>query len=111
MEVIGVIQKMTKASFKKAKQHWYYCRRAKKFPELNNHSTLQTSRTTTNKGVGVTTNKLLRCHGTVDYTLNELDFLNSWHEYWEGIKNSNKIGIFGGNMDETSVSAADGKFL
>ena len=59
----------------------------------------------------VTPEKLLCWHETVDDTLNELDLLNSWHEYWEGIKNSNKIGIFGGNMDETSVSAADGKFL
>ena len=27
MEVIGVIQKITKASFERADKHWYYCRR------------------------------------------------------------------------------------
>ena len=27
MEIIGVIQKMAKASFEKSEQHWYYCRR------------------------------------------------------------------------------------
>ena len=31
MEFIGVIQKMTRASFEKSEQHWYYCRRANFF--------------------------------------------------------------------------------
>ena len=31
-EVIGIIQKMTFASFEIIKQHWYYCRREKLFP-------------------------------------------------------------------------------
>ena len=33
MKVIGIIQKMTKASFEKVEQHWYYFRRTKTFPE------------------------------------------------------------------------------
>ena len=59
MEVIGVIQKFTKAYFEKADQHWYYCRRGKKFPELNNRGALQTAQTTTTNRSGVTTEKLL----------------------------------------------------
>ena len=72
MEVIGIIQKMTKASFEKAEQHWYYCRREKKLPELKNHGALRTAQTTNTKRSGVTTDKLLHGHGTVDETLNEL---------------------------------------
>ena len=102
-----IIQKITEASFEKADQHWYYFRRAKKFPELNNNGTLRTAQTTTTKRSGVITNKLLRWHGTVDETLNEFDLCDYWHEYWEGIKNSKKIDGFWENMDETSMSAAD----
>ena len=43
MEVIGIIQKMTKAYFEKAEQHWYYCRRGGKFPESRNHGALRTA--------------------------------------------------------------------
>ena len=39
IEVIGIIKK-NKAYFEKAQQHWYYCRRATKFPELKNRSVL-----------------------------------------------------------------------
>ena len=111
MEVIGIIQKMTKAYFEKADQHWYYCRRGKKFPELKNHGDLRNSQTKTTKRIGVTTNKLLRWHGTVYETLNELDLCNSWNEDCEGIKNSKKIDSFWGNMDETRMSPDDGNFL
>ena len=110
MEVIGIIQEMTKAYFEKTEQHWYYCRR-KSFTELNNNGALQTAQKATTKRSGVTTNKLLRCNGTVDETLNELDVCNSWHEDWEGIKKSKKIYIFWGNMDEASIFADDGKLL
>ena len=96
MGVIGVIQKMTKASFEKAQQHWYYCRRAKKLPELKNHGALQTSQTTDIKRSGITTKKLLLWNGTADETLNELDLQNYWHKDWEGIKKSKKIDSFGG---------------
>ena len=87
---------MTKASFEKAEQHWYYCRREIFFPELKNHGALPTSQTTTAKSSGVTTNKLLLWHGAIDETLNELDLCNSWHEDWQGIKKSNEIGSSGG---------------
>ena len=80
-------------------------------PELNNHGALRTAQTTTNKISGVTNEKLTHWHWTVDETLNELDLRNSWHEDWEGIKNSKKIDSFWGNMDETGMSTADGKFL
>ena len=70
MEVIGVIQKITKAYFEKADQHRYYCRRAKKFPELNNRGALQTAQTTTTNRSCVTTEKLLGWHGILDETLN-----------------------------------------
>ena len=68
---------MTKAYFDKSDQHWYYCRRAKIFPELKNHGALRTAQTTTTKRSGVTTDKLLRWHGTVDETLTALDLCNS----------------------------------
>ena len=108
-EVIGLIQKMTGASFIKSEQHWYYCRRAKLLPQLKNHGALRTAQATTTKRSGVTTEKLLRWHGTVEDALEELDRRNSWHSDWEGIKKSNMIDSFWGNMDETSMSAADGK--
>ena len=38
-----------------------------------------------------------------------MDCLNSPHSDWEGIKQSNKIDSFWGNMDETNISAAEGK--
>ena len=107
-EVIGLIQKMTCASFETAEQHWYYCRRAKLMPELKNHGALRTAQATTTKRSGITTEKLLRWHGTIEDALHELDRLNSWHADWEGIKNSNKIDSFLGNMDETNMSAAEG---
>ena len=78
---------------------------------MKNHGALRTTQTTTTNRIGVTTKKLLRWHRTVDETLNELDLRNSWHGDWEVIKNSDKIDSFGGNMDETSMSAAGGKFL
>ena len=102
---------MTKASFEKEDQHWYYCRRGKNIPQLNNHGALRTAQTTTTNSSGVTTDKLLSWYGTVDETLNELDLCNYWHEDWEGIKNSKNIDSFWGNMYETRISPDDGKFL
>ena len=102
---------MTQASFEKVDQHWYYCRRAKTFPELKNHGSLQTSQTKTTKKTGLTTDKVLRWYGTVDETFNELNPYNCWHEDWEGIKISKKIDSFGGNVDETSMSAVDVNLL
>ena len=32
-----------------------------------------------------------------------------WHSDWEGIKESNKIDSFWGDMDETNMLAAEGK--
>ena len=69
IEVIGIIQKMTKAYFEKVEQHWYYCRREKKLPELKNYSDLRTAQTTTgvvqqqSEGVGMRTQGKLRAHG------------------------------------------------
>ena len=57
----------------------------------------------------MTTEKLLRWHGTVDDALEEMDRRNYWHSDWEGIKESNKIDSFGGNMDVTNMSVAEGK--
>ena len=57
----------------------------------------------------MTTEKLLRWNGTTDDALKEMDRRNSWHSAWEGIKESNKIDIVWGNMDETNMSAAEGK--
>ena len=110
-EVIAVIQRLTGASFITAENHWYYCRNAKLFPKLKGHGALRTAQATTTKRSGVTTEKLLRWHATVDEALNELDSRNSWHDDWEGIKKSDKIDSFWGNMDETCMSAADGKLL
>ena len=57
----------------------------------------------------MTIDKLLLWHGTVNYALEEIDFRNSWHSDWEGIKESNKIDSFWGNMDKKNMSAAEGK--
>ena len=108
-EVIGLIQKITGASFKKSEQNCYYLRKAKLFPKIKNHGALQTSQATTTKRISVTKNKLLSWHGTVDDALEEIDFRNSWHSDWEGIRESNKIDSFWGNMYETNMSAAEGK--
>ena len=108
-EVIGIIQKMTGASFKKDKEHWYYCRKAKLLPKLKNHGALRTPQATTTKRIGVKTEKLLRWHETLDDALEDMDLQNSWHSDWEGIKYYNKIDIFWGNMDETNMSADKGK--
>ena len=108
-EVIGLIQKLATCSFAKAEQHWYYCRRKKLFPELKNHGAVRSAQATTTKRSGVTTEKLLRWHGTVDEALIELDRLNGWHEDWDKIKTSKKIDSFWGNMDETNMLAADGE--
>ncbi len=104
---IGLIQKMAGCSFKEGEQHWYYCQRKQLFPELKNHSILQTVQVTTNKRSVVTTKKLLHWYGMIDKAFHELHCLNCWHADWEGIKNSNKIDGFWGNMDETNMSAAD----
>ena len=85
-EVIGLIQTITGASFKKSEQHWYYFRKAKLLPKLKNHGDLRTAQATTTKRSGVTTEKLLRLHGTVDDALEEMDRQNYWHSDWEGIK-------------------------
>ena len=70
MDFIGVIQNMTKAYFEKAYQHWYYFRMGGGLPELKNHGALRTAQTTTTKRSGVTTEKLIRWHWTVDETFN-----------------------------------------
>ena len=108
-EVIGLIQISTGASLTKAEHNWYYFRKAKLLPKLNNNGALQTAQATTTKRSVVTTERLLRWHGTVYDALEEMDFRNSWHSDWEGIKESNKIDSFWGNMDETNMSAAEGK--
>ena len=77
-------------------------------PELNNHGVIRLAQATTTKRSGVTTEKLLCWHGTIEVTLNELDRHNSWHPDWEDIKSSDKIDSFWWNVDETSMSAADG---
>ena len=107
--VIGLIQKITGASFKKSKQYLYYLRKAKLWPKLNNHGALQTAQATTTKRSGVTTEKLLRWHGTVDDDLEYMDRRNSWHSDWEGIQESNNIDSFWGDMDETNMLAAEGR--
>ena len=57
----------------------------------------------------MTAENLLRWHVTVDDALEERDCRNYWHSDWEGIKESNKIDSFGGNMDETNMLAVEGK--
>lgn len=81
------------------------------FPELKNHGAVRSAQATTTKRSGVTTEKLLQWHGTVEDALNELDRLNSWHIDWEDIKSSTTIDSFWGNMDETNMLAADGEIL
>ena len=108
-EIIGIIQTITGASFKKAEQHWYYFRKAKLFPKLNNNGAFQTAQATTTNRSDVTTEKVLLWHGTVEDALEEMDRQNSWHSDWEGIKESNKIDSFWGNMDKKNMSAAEGK--
>ena len=109
-EVIGVIQKLTGADFDTAQNHWYHCRRKQLLPELKNHGALRTAQSTTTKRSGVTTEKLLRWHQTVEATLIELDRRNGWHKDWEEIKKSNKIDSFWGNCDETNMSSSEGEF-
>ena len=99
---------MSGVKFVKAKNYWCYIWREKLFPELNNHGVLRLSQATTTNRSGVTTEKLLCWHGTIEVTLNELDRHNSWHPDWEDIKSSDKIDSFWGNVDETSMSVADG---
>ena len=108
-EFIEIIQTITSASFKKSEQHWYYYRKAKLLPNLKNRGALQTAQATTTKWSGVTTEKLLRWHGTVGDALEYMDCQNYWHCDWEGIKESNNIDSFWGNMDETNMMAAEGK--
>ena len=57
----------------------------------------------------MTKEKILRWHGTVDDALEEIYRLNYWHGDWLGIKESNKIDSFGGDMDKANMSAAEGK--
>ena len=57
----------------------------------------------------MTTEKILLWNGTVDDALEDMDCRNSRHSDWEGINESNNIDSFGGNMDETNMSAAEGK--
>ena len=57
------------------------------------------------------TEKLLCWHGTTEEAFHDLDHLNCWNADWEGIKNSNNIDSFGGGMDETNMSAAEGFLL
>lgn len=110
-EVIGTIQMMCFCDFKTAENHWYYLRRKKLLPECKNHGALRSAQATTTKRSGVTTEKLMRWHGNVDAALRELDRLNSWHPDWQGIKESKKLDSFWGNMDETNMSASEGKYL
>ena len=79
--------------------------------ELKNHGDLQTAQVTTTKRSGAAKEKIFCWHGTIEEAFHELDCINSWHANWEGIKNFNKIDIFGGNMDETNISAAEGLLL
>ena len=76
---------------------------------LKHHVALRTEQATTTKWHGVTTDNISRWHGTVDDTLEDMDRQKSWHSYWEGIKESNKIDIFWWNMDETNMSEDEGK--
>jgi len=65
-EVIGVMQQMTGASFEKVEQHWYYCRMQNLFPELKGHGALRVAQATTTKRSGVTMEKLMRWHYTIE---------------------------------------------
>ena len=50
-------------------------------------------------------------YGTIEGALKEFDQLNSWHDDdWEGIERSNKFDSFWGDMDNTNMFAAYGKF-
>ena len=106
-EVIDLTQKMSGANFVKSKNHWHYLWREKLLPELNNRVVLRLVQATTTNRSGLITEKLLRWNGTIELTLNELDHCNYWHPDWEDMKLSNRIDSFWGNMDETSMSAAD----
>ena len=110
-EVIIIIQKITCASFEIAEKHWYYFWREKLFPEQKNHGDLQTAQATTTKRSGVLKENILSFHGNIEEALHELDRINSWHTDCKGIKKSNEIDIFGGNMDETNMYAAEGLLL
>ena len=77
--------------------------------KLKNHGALRTSHATTTKQIGVTTEKLLHWHGTVDDSLEEMDHRNSWHSDWGRIKESDNIDSFWGDMDKTTMLAAKGK--
>ena len=107
-EVIDLTQKMSGADFVKSKNHWHYLWREKLLPELNNRVVLRLVQATTTNRSGLITEKLLRWHGTIELTLNHLDRRNYWHIDWEDIKLPDKIDSFWGNVDETSMSVADG---
>ena len=64
--------------------------------KLKNHDALQTAHSITIKRIGVTTEKLLFWHGTVDDAFEDMDLRNYLHSDWEGIKQSNKIDCFWG---------------
>ena len=107
-EVIDIIQNISGADFVKANNHWYYLWREKLFPELKNHGVLQLAQAKTTKRIGAITEKFLRWHGTIGLTLNHLYRRNYWHIDWEDIKLPDNIDSFWGNVDETSMSVADG---
>ena len=107
--LLGSYKQLMVHHLKKAEQHWCYFWKAKLLPKLKNHGALWTAQATTTKQIGVTTEKLLRWNGTVYDASEEIDRQNSWHSDCEGIKESNKIGSFWGNMGETNMSAAEGK--
>ena len=108
-EVIKLIQKMIGASFIKYEEHLYYFWREKLVPQIKNHCDLQAAQATTIKRSGVTTENLLHWHGTLEDALEEMDRQNSWLSDWEGIKISNNIDSFWGNVDKRNMSAAEGK--
>ena len=108
MEVLGVIQMLTGATFDQVEQHWYHCRRKKLFPELKCHGVLRTAQATTTKRTGVTTEKLQRWDATIEATLRELDRLNGHHKDWKSIREGPLIDHFWGNMDETNMMASEG---
>ena len=108
-EVIGVIQTLTIFDFYTAEAHWYYLRSKKLLPELKNHRTLRTAKSTITKRSGVITEKLLWLNMTIETTLKELDWLNGWHADWASIQSSQKINYFWENSNETNMSASYGK--